>query len=287
MARRSRRERIKAPWVLTPVTIGVVAGLVGLVIVAQATVRMASAASAVTAANRMEAIRCYRRMSPKEIAAARVRGDDHRCLEPSSLKSLRTAIRSQENALKMWSSDYRGWRDLSLMLNLTARHADTPRDQRAALLRSSRDAGLRSVRLNPGQPFTWARIAQTELALNRKSEIAREAFRMSFNTGPHVVDLMQPRVALGLIMWADLDKHLQGRVLAQIRGLARYNIRMLTETTLANYQGLPQVRRALKREKALLSEFTDLYNQRRRPGYRSPNTVPRKARSRQESKAEN
>lgn len=275
---RSKRDRRKELWLVTPVTIGIVAGLVGLVMVSQATVRMASAAASVTAQNRLDAIRCHRRLSPKDIQTARDRGDKSNCLEPSTLKSLRVAIQSQRNALRIWPGDYRGWRDLAMMLDLTARHDETPKNKRAELLRESRDAAVRSVKLNPGQPFTWTRIAQTELVLNRKSPAAVAAFRMSFISGPQVVDLMQARVAVGLILWPELDAPLQKRVLAQIRGLARYNIHMLTNTVLVNYQGLPQVRRALRGEEALMEEFRDLYNQRRRPGYRSPNTVPRKVR---------
>lgn len=166
-------------------------------------------------------------------------------------------------------SDYRAPRDLALIELLAARRLEATDPERPKRLQASIAAGRQSLGNNPAQPYVWLRLAQAELLANGIGVEAALAFTMSLETGPQVIDLMQPRVVLGLLLWPVLDEQQQSRVLAQIRGLARYNTRILAETVL-DRPGLPQVRLALKDEPELMDGFLKWYLKRRTPGIRRP-----------------
>ncbi|WP_416898831.1 MAG: hypothetical protein ACMVY4_03615 [Minwuia sp.] len=167
-------------------------------------------------------------------------------------------------------SDYRTPRDLALVELVAAQR--TPAEdtvERGKRLEAAIEASHRSLAANPAQPYVWLRLAQAELQHSGVGVKAALAFTMSLETGPQVIDLMQPRVVLGLVLWPVLDETQQARVLAQIRGLARYNARILAETVL-DRPGLPQVRTALADEPELMAAFLRWYLQRRTPGLRQP-----------------
>lgn len=166
-------------------------------------------------------------------------------------------------------SDYRTPRDLALVELLAAERMAPEDPRRVELLKASIEAAKGSLRNNPAQPYVWLRLSRAHLLTSGVGVEATLAFQMSLETGPQVIDLMKPRVVIGLILWPILDERQQGRVLAQIRGLARYNARILAETVL-NRPGLPQVRQALENEPELMDEFLRWYLKRRTPGIRLP-----------------
>lgn len=189
--------------------------------------------------------------------------------KPVGDEGLARARGSLEHAIGFLPTDYRAPRDLALIELLAARRMEPDNAERVVRLKASITAGRLSLSNNPAQPYVWLRLAQAELLANGIGVNAALAFTMSLETGPQVIDLMQPRVVLGLILWPVLDEKQQGRVLAQIRGLARYNARILAETVL-DRPGLPQVRAALKDEPELMDAFLRWYLQRRTPGIRRP-----------------
>lgn len=170
---------------------------------------------------------------------------------------------------QMLSSDYAAPRDLALVELVAASRAEAGSAEREAAARASIAAGIRSLGNNPAQPYAWFRLAQAHLTADGVSPSAVAAFRMSLETGGSVIDLMQPRVVMGLVLWPALDDGLRDRLRAQIRGLARYNPRILAETVL-NRPGLTQVREALAGEPDLMNAFLAVYLKRRTPGYRPP-----------------
>lgn len=165
--------------------------------------------------------------------------------------------------------DYRSPRDLALIELVAASAAPIGSDVRKEAVVQSIAAGRRSLGNNPAQPYVWLRLSQAELMHEGIGARAAFAFAMSLETGPQVVDLMEPRVVLGLILWPVLDARQQERVLAQIKGLARYNARILAETVL-HRPALGLVRKALADEPELMKAFLSVYLQRRTPGYRPP-----------------
>jgi hypothetical protein len=172
-------------------------------------------------------------------------------------------------AARYLPTDYRSPRDLALIELLAARRLEPTDPDRIERLKASIAAGRQSLSNNPAQPYVWLRLSQAELLAHGIGVEAALAFTMSLETGPQVIDLMQPRVVLGLLLWPVLDEKQQTRVLAQIRGLARYNARILAETVL-DRPGLPQVRLALKDEPELMDAFLKWYLKRRTPGIRMP-----------------
>ncbi len=185
--------------------------------------------------------------------------------EPA-IKRARKAFLTAEKSIPR---DYRSPRDLALIELIAATAAPVGSDIRKTAVADSIAAARRSLGNNPAQPYVWLRLAQAELMHEGIGVQAAFAFAMSLETGPQVVDLMQPRVVLGLILWPVLDERQQDRVLAQIKGLARYNARMLAETVL-HRPALPLVRRALADEPELMKAFLEVYLRRRTPGYRPP-----------------
>ncbi len=165
--------------------------------------------------------------------------------------------------------DYRAWRDLALIELVAAGRMTPGSDEWKDAINRSIGAGRNSLGNNPAQPYVWLRLAQAELLQDGVGARAAFAFAMSLETGPQVIDLMKPRVIMGLILWPVLDERQQERVLAQIRGLARYNARILAETVLRR-AALPLVQKALADEPELMRAFLDVYLQRRTPGYRPP-----------------
>jgi hypothetical protein len=189
--------------------------------------------------------------------------------KPVGEDGLERARGSLELAIRYLPTDYKAPRDLALIELLAARRLDAADPERLEHLNASIDAGHQSLSNNPAQPYVWLRLAQAELLSGGVGVEAALAFTMSLETGPQVIDLMRPRVILGLVLWPVLDEQQQARVLAQIKGLARYNPRILAETVL-NRPGLPQVRLALKQEPELMDAFLKWYLKRRTPGIRMP-----------------
>lgn len=189
--------------------------------------------------------------------------------KPVGPKGLAAARESLASAARILPGDYTAPRDLALIELVSAQRSEPDDPERIAYLESSVAAARQSLTNNPAQPYVWLRLAQAELLAHGVGTNAALAFTMSLETGPQVIDLMQPRVILGLVLWPVLDERQQTRVLAQIRGLARYNARILAETVL-DRPGLPQVRMALADEPELMAEFLRWYLQRRTPGLRPP-----------------
>ena len=172
-------------------------------------------------------------------------------------------------ASKTIPRDYRAFRDLALIELIDARMQPAGSDGWKDAVNRSLAAGRSSLGNNPAQPYVWLRLAQAELMEDGVGARSAFAFAMSLETGPQVIGLMRPRVILGLILWSVLDERQQERVLAQIRGLARYNPRILVETVL-HRAALPLVQRALADEPELMRAFLSIYLQRRTPGFRPP-----------------
>jgi len=189
--------------------------------------------------------------------------------KPVGKQGLERARASFLGAQRALPSDYKAPRDLALIELLAARRVEADDTERRARLQASIRAAHQSLSNNPAQPYVWLRLAHAELAAKGVGIEAALAFTMSLETGPQVIDLMQPRVVLGLLLWPVLNERQQERVLAQIRGLARYNPRILSETVLQR-PGLPQVRLALKDEPELMQAFLGWYIKRRTPGIRLP-----------------
>ncbi|WP_417515973.1 hypothetical protein [Minwuia sp.] len=197
--------------------------------------------------------------------------------KPVGEHGLSDARASFENAIRFLPSDYRAPRDLALVELLAAQRLEDVGGEaqkqidkdRAEHLATAISASRRSLSNNPAQPYVWLRLSQAELLARGVGVEAALAYTMSLETGPQVIDLMQPRVVLGLVLWPILDDRQRNRVLAQIRGLARYNPRILAETVL-HRPGLPQVRQALADEPELMNAFLRWYLKRRTPGLRLP-----------------
>ncbi|ANK82833.1 MAG: hypothetical protein TEF_20035 [Rhizobiales bacterium NRL2] len=189
--------------------------------------------------------------------------------QPVGAQGLTRARESLASAARILPSDYTAPRDLALIELIAAQRAAPDDPARMGYLEASIDAARQSLMNNPAQPYVWLRLSQAELLARGVGVEAALAFTMSLETGPQVIDLMRPRVILGLALWPVLDDQQQERVLAQIRGLARYNARILAETVL-DRAGLPQVRRALADEPELMAQFLRWYLQRRTPGLRPP-----------------
>lgn len=184
-------------------------------------------------------------------------------------QAIERARRAFAAAARALPSDYAAPRDLALIELVAAFRAAPGSEPRTAAARASIDAAAHSLRNNPAQAYVWFRLAQARLMADGVTPAAVAAYRMSLETGGRVIDLMQPRVVMGLTLWPVLDDDLRERLKAQIRGLARYNARILAETVL-NRPGLTQVREALQDEPELLRDFLAVYLKRRTPGYRPP-----------------
>ena len=189
--------------------------------------------------------------------------------QPVGPQGLIRARDSLSSATRILPRDHTAPRDLALIELIAAQRAEPEDPVRMEYLDASIEAARHSLMNNPAQPYVWLRLAQAQLLSSGLGPEAALAFTMSLETGPQVIDLMRPRVILGLVLWPVLDERQQGRVLAQSRGLARYNARILAETVLAR-PGLPQVRMALKDEPELMADFLRWYLQRRTPGLRPP-----------------
>lgn len=189
--------------------------------------------------------------------------------KPVGEDGLERARGSLQLAGRYLPTDYKAPRDLALIEMLSAQRLKADDPERLNHLNASIEAGRTSLQNNPAQPYVWLRLSQAELLARGVGVEAALAFTMSLETGPQVIDLMRPRVIAGLVLWPVLDDQQQTRVLAQIRGLARYNPRILAETVLQR-PGLPQVRLALKEEPELMDGFLRWYLQRRTPGIRLP-----------------
>lgn len=183
--------------------------------------------------------------------------------------AIERARRAFAAAQRVMPRDYRQPRDLGLIELVAAELAEPGSAARKAALGEALRLNREALASNPAQPYVWLRLAQAELMAKGVGSEAAGAFAMSFKTGTQIVDLMQPRVSLGLTLWPALQAPERQRVLAQIRGLARFNARLLAETVLER-PGLAQVRAALEDEPKLLAAFLEIYLQRKTPGYRPP-----------------
>ncbi len=246
MARKRRRRSGGIPFGSS--TGGLLIAAAGVLLVVMSGPRLIGAVNATAGEPAIEKLKRGEEIGPPAIDRAR--------------KAFATAARSIPR-------DYRAYRDLALIEMVAARMLPPGSDEWKDAVNRAIGAGRMSLGNNPAQPYVWLRLAQAELMQDGVGARSAFAFAMSLETGPQVIGLMKPRVILGLILWPVLDERQRDRVLAQIRGLARYNARMLAETVL-HRAALPLVQKALANDPDLMRAFLDVYLQRRTPGYRPP-----------------
>lgn len=140
----------------------------------------------------------------KDIARAETVGDD----------DLHKIIAARENIY--FSDPALARSDLALAKIILANRTDNPQAKKV-LLEDARTALEESLRMNPGNPYAWFRLAHVLNLLGGKPELILSALKLSFMTGPHEPRLVFNRLPLALALMNSMDETTQAFLQHQIR----------------------------------------------------------------------
>jgi hypothetical protein len=138
---------------------------------------------------------------------------------PLPLEALIAARRDYEASL-LWRAGGQERAALASILLRMANQLGIENPGGRAVLEAARDAVGATLRVRPADPYSWARLAETERLLRGTGPVFQAALLRSIETGPHEPSLLPFRVALGVQSWVALDEGLRQAVAAQIRILA-------------------------------------------------------------------
>lgn len=107
---------------------------------------------------------------------------------------------------------------LSLAIALRLSPSDS---QHIAYLSQAKALAEARLRRAPADTHAWARLAMAEYLLNGPTELAIEALRTSFQTGPYEYYALMPRLELGANLWPLLDEEMRADTATQAAMLWR------------------------------------------------------------------
>lgn len=177
--------------------------------------------------------------------------------KPTSPERLRHAITGHSEALR-WLDSADGWANIGALSLALARQEGLPENVRFTLLQKSRSAFQTGLALAPRRPFAWVQLAQVHQMLDPNATLVGPLLGMASEVGPLEPRLVTQRVRIGYAARTALSASMTRRLVSDIHLWAQHEPDSLADWARGRY-ALPWVRRALKNDEALHTQFLASY----------------------------
>lgn len=123
-------------------------------------------------------------------------------------------------AAQAWTADPAHDREIARAQIILAYRAGYRTEEGQSLLEAVEEDTLAALARAPGDPETWARLAEARYWTGRPTASILEAYRNSILTGHHAPHIAERRIRLGLALWNRMSAEDRRHVTGQIQLLA-------------------------------------------------------------------